>query len=177
MEWKLDDAWQKARHRVVRLGPEPDMESLVAEWSACVARVQAVFAAHYGPVAVTTRFELPDDYATFMCKYGGNWRWQDGLVQDLFSAADVAIVTARDFEAFVTARQEVDEPQDDGLWLSIAHYSDKHDILLCCDRLHRYRGRVVDYHDSHPWLNGAERSSMVLGRSFLGWIHRLGGCT
>jgi hypothetical protein len=175
LDWQLDHAWRRAKSRVVRVGPEPDPDALVSEWAACVDHVQSRFAAHYGAEVVAGRFEVPDDYATFMTRYGGNWRWPEGLVQDLFSAAVAASVTAREFESFVTDRQEDDGPQDDGLWLSIAHYSDKHDILLCCDRAHRYRGQVVDYHDSHPWLNGAEVGSMVLGRSFLGWLQALGG--
>jgi hypothetical protein len=172
---RLDQAWRQVKPRVVRLGADPGPESLAAEWSACLARVRSLFAAHYGAEAVTARFAVPADYATFMTRYGGDWRWPDGLVQDLYSAADVAAVTAREFASFVTEREEEDAPQDDGLWLSIAHYADKHDILLCCDRAHQYRGQVVDYHDSHPWLNGAVTGSMVLGRSFLGWLRALGG--
>lgn len=173
-EWRVAAAWQRIRRDVVRVGPEPTAESLAPAWTACEARVRALFAGHYGPAVVERRFQVPADYALFMTRYGGGWRWPGVPEQDLFSVAGVVAVTTRDFEAYVTNRQEEDAPQDDGLWLSIAHYSDKHDILLCCDRGHRFRGQVVDFHDSHPWLNGADVGSMVLGRSFLAWLVALG---
>jgi hypothetical protein len=73
-------------------------------------------------------------------------------------------------------RDEDDEPPaDDGLWLSIGWFADKHAIVLCCDRSHSYYGKVIDYHDSHPWLNGLDSGSFILADSFVEWLEVLGG--
>ncbi|BBM82310.1 SMI1/KNR4 family protein [Candidatus Uabimicrobium amorphum] len=46
-----------------------------------------------------------------------------------------------------------DYREDLGLWILIAHYSDKHDMYLCCDTEHPDYGAVMDCHDSHPWYD------------------------
>jgi hypothetical protein len=133
--------------------------------------IKALFAAHIGEKAVTERLEIPADYAVFMEGAGGGWEWRQGLEQSLFTADNVAGGTARDYRLFVTERDEDDGPQDDGLWLRIGRYSDKHDTLLCCDRSHRLHGQVVDGHDDHPWLNGLSSPfCQVVGESFTDWL-------
>jgi hypothetical protein len=40
-----------------------------------------------------------------------------------------------------------------GLWACIAHWSDKHDIWICCQPQHPQFGKIVDCHDGHPWVD------------------------
>jgi hypothetical protein len=47
-----------------------------------------------------------------------------------------------------------DRPPGEPCWLTIAHWGDKHDLFLCCERDHLYFGSVVHGHDDHPWLDG-----------------------
>jgi hypothetical protein len=146
-----------------------------AAWADCAHRVRDLFAAHVGEAAVAERFHIPDDYAAFMGRVSGGWQWQAGMQQSLFTAPEVAEATAQEFSLWVTERNDEDGPQNDGFWLSIGWYSDKHATLLCCDRAHRRYGSVLDAHDDHPWLNGAESvTCSVLARSFLGFLWREG---
>jgi hypothetical protein len=44
------------------------------------------------------------------------------------------------------------EPEK-GLWACVAHWSDKHDIWMCCQPGHPQFGALVDCHDGHPWVD------------------------
>jgi hypothetical protein len=139
--------------------------------------VTALFASRYGADVVTERFDIPMDYTSFMVRVGGGHAWGDEYVpQCLWDATTVAEETEADWRRYVTERGDVfwlekeqDAPTDYGCWLDIGWYSDKHATLLCCDRLSEGYGRVFDFHDAHPWLNGDEYGH-VEGRSFSEWL-------
>ncbi len=143
---------------------------IATDWCECVESLRSLFAAYYGAEDVARRLEIPDDYTVFMVEFGCGWHQPDGLGRDIFSAAAVVKATADDFNLFVIDRDKDEMPQDDGLWLCIGWFSDKHAILLCCDRSHPNYGQVIDYHDSHPWLNGVDMASRLLANSFLEWL-------
>jgi hypothetical protein len=129
--------------------------------------------AFYGDDAVAARWDIPDDYAAFMQQIGGGWEWTAGLGSSLLSAKHVASATTSIFRSMVAERSAEDdgEPEDDGLWLTIGYFSDRHDTLLCCDRAHRYYGYVLDGHDDHPWLNGIYSGGcQVIAHSFAEWL-------
>jgi len=171
LDCSIDRAWQPVR--AAALGKERPSDAVARSWSDCVGQLADLFAGRIGHQAVAERFHIPADYARFMARIGGGWTWGTPLDQSLWDAQKVAQRTAADFRSFVTDRKglEDDKPQDDGLWLSIGWYSDKHATLLCCDRTHSHYGAVVDHHDGHPWLNGVDDFYLTVeDRSFVAWL-------
>jgi hypothetical protein len=172
-------AWEHLRPFARRVGPEASAEELSRSWVACVGQLANLFAARLGSDAVAARFSVPADYAGFMVAVGGGWAWgSEYTPQTLWPAASVVEETAGAFREYVTERpmggwfaDEFPDPPDDGLWLGIGWYSDKHATLLCCDRRHPEYGCVIDHHDGHPWLNGTGSGS-VEARSFAAWLLR-----
>lgn len=146
---------------------------LEAAWMACLSSVQAVFTKHYGSSEVEKRFHIPQDYTMFMRVIGGGWKSLQSLQWHLFDAKTVASQTIDNFRVFVLGAEEGELIDGSGFWLSIGEWSDKHEYLLCCDRAHPRFGAVLDGHDSHPWLDGAE-GCYQMADSFLEWLRRHG---
>jgi hypothetical protein len=170
---RITTAWQRRRLTARRLDRQLSAIELAVEWQHCVESLRHAFAAYHGADVVTARFYIPDDYATFMQQIGGGWEWSAGLGSILLSAKNVASATTSTFQSLVSERsaEDDDKPEDDGLWLTIGYYSDRHETLLCCDRSHRYYGYVVDGHDDHPWLNGIYSGGcQVSAHSFAEWF-------
>ncbi|NES96683.1 MAG: SMI1/KNR4 family protein [Desertifilum sp. SIO1I2] len=142
---------------------------LETAWMACLSSVQAVFTNHYGSSEVEKRFQIPQDYTMFMQAIGGGWKSLQSLQWHLFDAKTVASQTIANFRVFVLSAEEGEPICESGFWLSIGEWSDKHEYLLCCDRPHPKFGAVLDGHDSHPWLDGAE-SCYQRANSFLEWL-------
>ena len=177
---EVQRAWRRTSKDFVLYIPEVDPDTLTSQWSACLTAIRSSFSAHVGQTELEQRFSIPEDYATFMCLVGGGWHSSRSLGLWLFSADQVAGATIEDFRLFVTGVDEnepPDEPpEDDGLWLRVGRFSDKHDYLICCDRSHSHYGVVLDGHDSHPWLNGVRFAGCtVLAPSFLAFLKA--GCT
>jgi hypothetical protein len=170
---RLTSSWQRRSATARRLDRALTATARSIEWQQCVERLSQTFAAYYGADAVTARFDIPDEYATFMQQIGGGWEWTAGLGSILLSAKNVASASTSTFRSLVSERsaEEDGEPEDDGLWLTIGYFSDRHDTLLCCDRSHRYYGYVIDGHDDHPWLNGIYSGGCrVSAHSFAEWL-------
>jgi hypothetical protein len=168
-------AWQRLAPTLERLGAASSPAQLATDWRSCVECIRGLFASYYGNEAVDSRLAIPADYGRFMTEFGDGWHQPAGLGRDIFAAATVGTDTAYYFNAYVIDRDEESEPlADNGLWLSIGWFADKHEIVLCCDRSHSYYGKVIDFHDSHPWLNGIYCGSLVLADSFGEWLEILG---
>lgn len=173
---RLNLAWQRLEPKLERLGATSSPAKLAIDWQVCVENIRSSFASYYGAEAVDSRLAIPTDYARFMTEFGGGWHQPQSLGRDIFAAETVAAETTYYFNAYVIDRDENDDPlEDDGLWLSIGWFSDKHAIVLGGDRSHSYYGKVIDYHDSHPWLNDIYCGSLVLADSFVEWLEILGG--
>jgi hypothetical protein len=171
--WKL--AWQQIEPTALRLDRQSQPSDLAADWQTCIDRLRAGFASYYGNAAVASRFIIPAEYAAFMSEFGYGWHQPQGLGRDIFAVATVAALTAESFRAYVLDPDEGEQPEDDGLWLTIGWFADNHAIVLCCDRSHPCNGQVIDFHDSHPWLNGIHCGSLVLADSFGEWLERMAG--
>jgi hypothetical protein len=170
---RIASAWQRRSLNARRIDRALSDSERSIEWQQCVESLRQTFAAYYGTDSVAARFDIPDDYATFMRQIGGGWEWSAGLGSILSSAKQVASASTSTFRSMVSERSEEDdgEVEDDGLWLTIGYFSDRHDTLLCCDRSHRYYGYVIDGHDDHPWLNGIYSGGCrVVAHSFAEWL-------
>jgi hypothetical protein len=171
--WKL--AWQKIEPTAIKLDNQSNPNLLAANWFASIEKLRALFAGYYGSTAVASKFVIPHEYDEFMREFGCGWHQPQGLGRDIFAATTMTDSTAEFFHAYVINPDGEERPEDDGLWLTIGWFSDKHAIVLCCDRAHSCYGRVIDFHDSHPWLNGIYYGSLVLADSFGEWLERMAG--
>jgi hypothetical protein len=170
---RMANAWERRRVASHRIDRELTAMERSIEWQECEESLLQTFAAYYGDDAVAARLDIPADYAAFMQQIGGGWEWTAGLGSILLSTKQVAAATTSTFRSMVAERSVEDdgEPGDDGLWLTIGYFADRHDTLLCCDRSHRYYGYVVDGHDDHPWLNGIYSGGcQVIAHSFAEWL-------
>lgn len=177
LDVELAHAWDRLRPFARRPGPAASADELSSDWADGVRFLAELFAGHLGPDEVASRFVIPADYARFMTRVGGGWAWgSEYTPQSLWTADTVVAETADEFRKHVVERptdarfvKNFPEPPDDGLWLGIGWFSDKHATLLCCDRRHADFGCVIDDHDGHPWLNGAGPNH-VTGRTFVDWL-------
>ncbi|MEP1080020.1 hypothetical protein NDI52_32150 [Leptolyngbya sp. PL-A3] len=154
---------------LIRTVAAVESTDLEAVWMTCLSSVQNVFMGYYGASEVEKRFQIPQDYAMFMQVVGGGWKSLRSLQWCLFDAKTVARQTIANFQVFVLGAEEGEPICESGFWLSIGEWSDKHEYLLCCDRAHSKFGAVLDGHDSHPWLDGAE-GCYQRANSFLEWL-------
>jgi hypothetical protein len=133
----------------------------------------AAFAAA-GVADAADRVELPAQYGRFLALAGGTWHHvhPDETGADIpyhmhFYGAGGAL-SATEIESDLNA--EYRDP-DASLWLVFGHWSDKHLLLLNCDRRDPAFGAVVDVNDGHPWLGGG--ADDVEADSFAGYLRHL----
>jgi hypothetical protein len=132
----------------------------------------AAFAAA-GVTDAADRVELPAQYARFLALAGGTWHHvhPDETEADIpyhmhFYGAGGAL-GATEIESDLHAEYRSAAAS---LWLVFGHWSDKHLLLLNCDRRDPAFGSVVDANDSHPWLDGR---ADVEADSFAGYLRHL----
>jgi hypothetical protein len=102
---------------------------------------------------VARRFALSPEYQAFV---------ENVLDRNWSDADDWLTVHAAEVVAFVTEDDAVylgdGDPETAELWVAFGHWSDRHDLFVCCDRTSPRFGYVADFHDGHPWLGtGGER--------------------
>lgn len=124
--------------------PSADVGVTEADVAALAAEMTAYFAEH----APDRTFALPDDYRRWLPHlgrhtsrggtYGFHWYTPSAVVANTTYGCGV-------FDDFPMERRRI--------WLEIAHWSDKHDIFLCCDRDDPRFGALYDSHDNHFWLS------------------------
>lgn len=166
LDEELREVWNNLSPELEPVGPSLNPSALTQAWADCHAQLASTFAQYMGQKQAEARFSVPRDYVLFMTTIGGGWVWPLSLVYTLNRAESVARVTQTMCELFADERQE-----GSGLWLTIGHWSDKHDHLLCCDRTDARFGHVVDAHDDHPWLDGTGANYFPqLGASFVDYL-------
>ena len=166
---QVQEAWQAAHPGFV-------FKNKPANWQTAVRELQDLFAGHFGADYAANRFRIPDDYNHFMQTIGGGgWYNPQGLGLSLYDAGTVARGTKSDFERmYIGDEYDPAEPLDEGLWLNIGCWSDRHDYLLACDPTQPTYGWVVDGHDSHPWLNGIDFAGCrIVAQSFTDFLRYL----
>jgi len=126
-----------------------------------------------GVADAADRVGLPAQYARFLTLAGGTWHHvhPDETPADIpyqmhFYGAGGAL-SATEIESDLHVEDRV---PDASLWLIFGHWSDKHLLLLNCDRGDPGFGTVIDAHDDHPWLGGAND---VVADSFAGYLRHL----
>lgn len=125
-------------------------------------------------VANRQRVSLPDNYARFLQVLDGYY-YEGQLREDpnhqyypyCFHWYDIDEVVEN--TKYLNELSSGDYREDLGLWILIAHYSDRHDIYLCCDTEHPDYGAVMDCHDSHPWYD----CDAIESTSFLDYLRTL----
>ena len=137
--------------------PGKDVGVTPADVDAMVAEMTAYFV----ETAPDRIFTLPDDYRRWLPHlgqhtsrggtYGFHWYTPTTVVMNTLYGCGV-------FDNFPIEQRRI--------WLEIAHWSDKHDIFLCCDRDDPRFGALYDSHDNHFWLspNALAREASSLTR-------------
>lgn len=59
-----------------------------------------------------------------------------------------------------------------GVWMDFASYSENHNVMVCLDERSPYWGKVCDFHDAHPWLNG-EKAGKVEAEDLGSFLEKL----
>ncbi|MEV0729503.1 hypothetical protein [Polymorphospora sp. NPDC050346] len=120
-----------------------------------------------GVTDVSARLALPADYAHFLALAGGFRRRSDD-VHDIGLFDIRSVWSWSDFSCRLFAGGR---PAGASMWLTVAEWSDRHELALCCDRADPRFGAVVDCKDDHPWLGG--RSIDPVGASFTDFLASL----
>jgi hypothetical protein len=135
-----------------------------------------MFASSFGQREVAERFMIPDDYRCFLTLSQGCRRRGDAYGLYLHDVDIILSNTRFYFELYAA-----DRPSTSGMWIEIGHYSDRHDLFLCCDRHLPQFGMVVDGHDDAPWNPEGEMHRNVMAgytgvwtsKSFLDYLQSL----
>ena len=114
-----------------------------------------------------SQFEIPPDYRYFLSIASAGWRCDKGLGFYFYPPQIVIYNTKAGYE--LSDDDEI--PPEQNTWIELGHWSDKHDVFLCCDPLDPHFGTVVDCHDGHPWFS-AEVCSPV-APDFLSYLLHL----
>jgi uncharacterized protein (TIGR02996 family) len=162
----LRRTWEAGSRPLIKLPSNLSPSELRRNWIACVEHTKEMLARYAGEQAVASQFCVPADYTVFMASIGDGWLWPRGLELELFDARGVEQAVESDCEVF---GEDGHFSPDDGLWLRIGGDCNKHDHLICCEFNHRKFGVVVDAHDAHPWLNGADYMT-VLAPTFMHYV-------
>lgn len=87
-------------------------------------------------------------YRAFLEMNGGGQRRGDAYGTHLFAPPEVVSATAEGCEenAWIEGSRE--------LWVRVAHWSDRHDLFVCCDEAHELFGVALECNDGHPWMTG-----------------------
>lgn len=144
-------------------GRPTDDAAVTAEQVEAMAASMAAFFARTAP---DRTFALPEDYRRWLPHlgrytnrggtYGFTWYDPQTVVANTIYGCET-------FDNFPMERRRI--------WLEIAHWSDKHDIFLCCDANSPQLGWLCDSHDDHFWLS--PENLHVEASSLSGYLRRL----
>jgi hypothetical protein len=147
-EARIPVLWPRIAARFELVDPEPTDDDAVAAFRAGIAEC---FTGLLGAAAVA-RIDLPPDYKRFLRIASGTWRWGDAHGYHLYGPSRVVGDIG-----FANRTFDYAVPAEETAWLVAAHWSDRHDVLLCCDRTDERFGTVEDHHDGHPWTGDSHR--------------------
>lgn len=121
--------------------------------------------AFFARTAPDRTFALPDDYRRWLPHLGRHTSRGGTYGFHWYTPSTVTANTTYGCDVHDDCPMELRE-----IWLEIAHWSDKHDIFLCCDRDSPKLGWLYDSHDNHFWLSpGAlDREAISLTRYLRG---------
>ncbi len=118
-------------------------------------RLRGLFLQHFPVYWVEERLSLPQDYLQFLELLRGDLRRSDwAFVGDRSSVLSLTKNFLEDFIDDLYERREEGKPQNaDTLWLCAGYWSDKHQWIICVDKLHPRYGQLIDAYDDHPFLH------------------------
>ena len=117
--------------------------------SAFIRDLARLFTPYFGQQEVAEPLALPEDYRCFATHRQGTWRGGDSDGLYLYGVQAVLAETAYECRSYAENR-----PPGAGMWIIFGQWSDRHDLMLCCDRQLPLFGSVIDFHDDHPWFVG-----------------------
>jgi hypothetical protein len=143
---EVQAAWEKIRETFEWFPPQEEEKGADQVLHKFMEDLATSFTRYFSQQEVTERLALPEDYRCFLqfCS-GGYWRRDGEYGLYLYGRGAGA---ATEFAA--------DRPPNAGMWLEFGHWSDRHEIMLCCDRQLPLFGAVVDFNDDHPWLTSGD---------------------
>ena len=104
-----------------------------------------LFSKYFSPQYVNLNFEIPAEYRAFLECAGGSFSLDN--YYHLFNMNSLLSVTNFFIEEW--------EPNDsNAIWIHIGGYSDKRGYLMCCDKSKAEFGKISEYWDDHPWMDG-----------------------
>lgn len=156
---EVQNTWEEIQ-KAFKLLPSGDKEEKPGQITRkFVMDLAALFTPYFGQHEVAERLAVPEDYLYFLTLSKGTWRRGGDYGLYLYSADAVLADTSYGCDCFAENR-----PQDAGMWITIGHWSDRHDIMLCCDCHLSLFGTIIDCNDDHPWMaNGAFYPQSVRG--------------
>lgn len=146
---EIQMVWEKIRGAFELLpsrGPKEKSGQIASEF---ITGFTALFTPYLGRDEVAKRLALPEDYLCFLTLNNNTWRQGGEYGLYLYGANAILGGTSYDpdLELYAEGR-----PQDAGMWIAIGHWSDRHDMMLCCDRKLPLFGAIIDCNDDHPWM-------------------------
>ncbi|MDH5656088.1 MAG: hypothetical protein OEZ34_09285 [Spirochaetia bacterium] len=124
--------------------------------------VKAYYADFFGKETAEKNWALPVDYAEYLHSFTGLIKDKENLNKDIYDSSGTSDATTQPWWKYemseLKKRCKTGEFfRNDTMWLSIGWWGDKHEIFLCCDKMHENFGKVFDCHDGTPW-NGDDDS-------------------
>ncbi len=97
----------------------------------------------------TSYLDFSKDISTFL--YFGKYH----TIYSLKEVVEGTRNTLFDFECNFYNRSKSNQQfkDNDVIWLAIGWWSDKHDLLICCDKSSVFYGKIYDVWDDHPWYS------------------------
>lgn len=155
----LRAAWERVRHAF-----EP-VSGVSPPSPADIARLEHDLQGYFRQYEPQSRLQLPADYRDFLLVVGNRLNRGGTYGHWWYLPESVLAETQYWHDLYADAWREHRRAVG---WVLVAHYSDKHDIYLCCNPdLARY-GHVIDCHDDAPW--GADHDHWAEAESFTGYL-------
>lgn len=116
---------------------------------------------------VDARFALPAEFLDYIALVPQTLRRGDEYGFFLYGLGSVAGSTWIDCNLWAEGHTADLSP-----WVSIGHWSDRHDFLVCCDPAApgALFGTVRECNDTHPWLNQETWNTWPTIAAFLTWL-------
>lgn len=124
-----------------------------AQFETAIIQLKHIFSKYFAASYVESSFKLPNDYIEFIKSITSYL--STGNYHTLYSIDEVVKGTKGfliDGEHYFLKRKKSNSPiTTDVMWITIGWWSDKHDLILCCDCSSAYWGKIYDVWDDHPW--------------------------